>query len=211
MMHYMKKNTWIQSRINPSIDNKKKEVFLMKNNLTGEYKEAYKKIQKQITQERLHPRAFKDATNNLIQYLEAYQTEEKPLEDEEVIKKVILKDILYRSKRTHILMWIAFPLMCIFILSVPNIIVKNETIITLGDIVLAFYICFALIEGVPDKFVLLFILSAIPVAFAGVMLENYLKIDFNQINQYAFIIVCLLISLIGYYFINKEYKDWKKS
>ena len=211
MMHYMKKNTWIQSRINPSIDNKKKEVFLMKNNLTGEYKEAYKKIQKQITQERLHPRAFKDATNNLIQYLEAYQTEEKPLEDDEVIKNVILKDILYRSKRTHILMWIAFPLMCIFMLSVPNIIVKNETIITLGDIVLAFYLCFALIEGVPDKFVLLFILSAIPVAFAGVMLENYLKIDFNQINQYAFIIVCLLISLIGYYFINKEYKDWKKS
>ena len=182
----------------------------MTNNLTGEYKEAYKQVQKLINQERLHPRVFKDARNDLIQYLETCQKEQTELEDYEDIKKVILKDTLYRSKRTHILMWISIPLMFVFVFSVPSLLV-NHSVLSFKDIVLAYFLSFALIESIPNKYVLLFIFSGIPVAFVGVMLESYLQIYLNQINSYVVMIVCLLIYLISSYFINKEYKDWKRN
>ena len=182
----------------------------MTNNLTGEYKEAYKQVQKLINQERLHPRIFKDARNDLIQYLETCQKEQKKLEDYEDIKKVILKDTLYRSKRMHILMWISIPLMFIFVFSVPSLLV-NHSVLSLKDIVLAYFLSFALIESIPNKYVLLFIFSGIPVAFVGVMLEPYFQIYLNQINSYVVMIVCLLIYFISNYFINKEYKDWKRN
>ena len=186
----------------------------MSHNLTGEYKEAYKHVQKLISQERLHPRVFKDARNDLIQYLETCQNEQNKIEDYEVIKNIILKDTLYRSKRTHFLMWVAIPLMFVFVISIPNLVMNyavDSAALSIQDIVLAYYLSFALIEGIPNKYVLLFIFAGIPVALIGVMLGTYFQIYFDQINLLAVMILCLFIYLISNYFINKEYKDWKRN
>ena len=186
-------------------------------NLTADYKKTYKRIQSRLTFERLHPKALKQANCELLSYVEERQSQHQELEEDDIIFNKIIQNKLHRSHKTHVLLWIAIPCLFFFIVSFSNVLMNllsnnhQNAMISLSNLVLAFYTSYIVIEGVPDPFVLLFIFSGIPVAALMVMIERYFMLDYSQINVVLTSVVCLLIFLLSNYFINKEYDDWRKS
>ena len=185
--------------------------------VTSEYKKTYKRIQRRLTFERLHPKALKQANSELRQYVEEHQSQHQELEEDDIIFQKVIQNKLHRSSKTHVLLWIAIPCLFFFIVSISNVLMNllsnnyQNAMLSLSDLVLAFYTSYIVIEGVPDPFVLLFIFSGIPVAIVMVLIERYFMLDFSQINVLAISIVCLLIFVVSNYFINKEYEDWRKN
>ena len=187
----------------------------MKPKLTGKYKEASVQIQKELNKEKLHPQSLKEAQKDLFQYLVQQQEQQAELEDIDILYKNILKDTLYRSKRTHILLWIAVPFFILFMFSAVTIAMnmifhKTDTMNFLKAFVLTLYTSYILIEGIPEKYVLLFIFSGIPAAILTVMIERVCLFDFTKIHIFGFAGCCFIVFCIAYLSIQKEYKDWKK-
>lgn len=192
--------------------NIEKRRLAMKKNLTGMYSIAYDQILNLLRKEKLHPLSLKEAKKELIQYLENYQIKNKELEDNDFICNVIKRDKLYRTQYTRVLLWIINLLLCFSIIFVVtfllNIVFYDDPyrINVLYELAFSLYITFISVEEFKVKNVCIFIVLIVCFSLFG----QYLTVQFTNIGIFILPIVCLSFAACTYFFMSKEYKDWKR-
>ena len=99
-----------------------------RNALTGMYKDAYMRMEKEIDRKPLNGFSARDARDELYTYLYGLEQEQKDIEQDAIILQRLLENKVYESRKERLLLWFVCPMVYIACMLVLDLLTGEEGI-----------------------------------------------------------------------------------